>query len=89
MRVQSGARSAGPVSFQAGVLRLRVTVPAEKGNATEAALALTAELLGVPKSRVTLVRRATSREKLIDIEGLAQAQVNQRLASRVEDKPAG
>ena len=74
--------------FERGVLRMRVTAPAQQGRATEAALALTAELLGVPKSAVTLVRGAASREKLVAIEGLTQAQVQQRLASRVEDQPA-
>ena len=88
IRVQPGARKPGVVSFERGVLRMRVTAPSQQGRATEAALALTAELLDLPKSHVTLVRGAMSREKLVAVEGLTQAQVQQRLTSRVEDKPA-
>ena len=88
IKVQPGARTTGPVSFQDGVLRLRVTAPAEKGEATKAALALTAELLGLPKSRVTLVRGATSREKLVALEGMTQAQVRQRLVDGLPHQPA-
>ena len=48
-------------------LRIRVTAPPEDGRANEAILALLAKALGQPRSSLTLLRGATSRDKLIDI----------------------
>ncbi|MBF9034099.1 DUF167 domain-containing protein [Rhodobacterales bacterium HKCCE2091] len=56
-----------PVDSGAPV-RLKVTAPAEGGKANAAVLALLAKALGVPKSRLTLVRGATSRDKLVRID---------------------
>lgn len=49
--------AAGPV------LRIHVTAPPDKGKANDAVVRLLADALGVAKSRLTLIRGATSREK--------------------------
>lgn len=51
-----------------GALALRVTEPPEGGRATAAALAALAEELGVPRRAVRLVRGASSRRKLVEVE---------------------
>ena len=49
-------------------LVVRVVEPADGGRATDAALRAVAEALGVPRRSVTLVRGASSRRKLVEIE---------------------
>lgn len=46
-------------------IRVYVTVPADKGRANAAVIGLLADALGVAKTRLTLVRGATARDKLI------------------------
>lgn len=62
-----------------GELLVRVRAPAIDGRANEAVLALLAEQLGLRRSRVCLIRGATSRRKLVVIAGLDEAEVRQRL----------
>lgn len=50
-----------------GQIRIRVTVPAEDGRANRAAAALLAGVLGVPKSRLELVRGAKARDKVFRV----------------------
>jgi uncharacterized protein YggU (UPF0235/DUF167 family) len=48
---------------------VRVTAPAVDGRATHAALLAVAEALGVRRADVRLVTGATSRSKVIEVEG--------------------
>jgi uncharacterized protein (TIGR00251 family) len=52
-----------------GVLQVRVKAPPVDGRANEALRKLIAKRVGVPKSRVTIVRGERSRRKLVAIEG--------------------
>ncbi|MDA0677429.1 MAG: DUF167 domain-containing protein [Chloroflexi bacterium] len=61
-----------------GTLRIRVTAPPTDGEANEAVLKLLAKHLGLPKSALTIVRGATTRNKVIKVEGLTDAEVRQR-----------
>jgi uncharacterized protein YggU (UPF0235/DUF167 family) len=67
VRVTPGARRAG-VAMKDGVIRISVTAPPEDGRATEAARAALAEVLGVAKTRLTLVRGTKSRDKLFRLD---------------------
>jgi uncharacterized protein YggU (UPF0235/DUF167 family) len=67
VRVTPGARRAG-VDLVGQVIKISVTAPAEDGRATDAARAALAEALGVAKTRLVLVRGATSRDKLFRLE---------------------
>ena len=51
-----------------GGLRVYVTVVPEDGKANKAVVKLMAHALGVPKSRLTLIRGATSRDKVFRLE---------------------
>jgi hypothetical protein len=59
--------SANRIAVAHGRMRVFVTAPPDKGRANEAALALIAKTLSVPKSAVTLVRGARAREKVFKI----------------------
>ena len=48
--------------------RVHVTVAPEDGKANRAVIALVAKALGIAKSRVTLIRGETARDKLVKIE---------------------
>ena len=65
-RVTPGARSEG-LEIAEGRLLVKVRAKPEDGKATEAVIELVAEALGLGPSRVTLLRGATSREKLLAI----------------------
>lgn len=66
VRVTPNARHAG---VEAGPpIRISVTVVPEGGKATAAAQELLARAMGVAKSRLVLVRGASSREKLFRLE---------------------
>ena len=67
VRVTPNARRAG-VEVVEGQIRIGVTATPEDGKATEAARVALAKALGVAKSRLTLVRGATSRDKLFRLE---------------------
>ena len=51
-----------------GVIRVHVTTVPEGGKATAAVIALLAKAIGVPKSRLVLVRGASSRDKVFRLD---------------------
>lgn len=56
------------VSVEGDLIRVSVTVVPEDGKATKAVTKLLAASLGVAKSRLVLVRGATSRDKVFRID---------------------
>lgn len=52
-----------------GLIRVYVTTVPEGGKATAAVIAALAKAIGIPKSRLELVRGETSREKLFRVLG--------------------
>ena len=67
VRVTPNARRAGVVLVD-GVIRIAVTETPENGRATDAARMALAKSLGVAKTRLTLLRGATSRDKLFRLD---------------------
>lgn len=62
-----------------GALRVCVTAPPERGKANAAVENLLAAALGLARGSVRLVSGATSRRKLVEIEGLDEAEVRRRI----------
>ena len=62
------------------ILKVRVTAAPEKGKANKAVTALIAAHLGLPKAAVTLVSGNTSQQKLVEISGMPEAEISQRLS---------
>jgi uncharacterized protein len=60
--------------------RARVAVPPERGRANRALVELVAELAGVPRDRVALVAGASSRRKVVEVEGLGADELDRRFA---------
>jgi uncharacterized protein YggU (UPF0235/DUF167 family) len=68
IHVRPGASSTAVGGEHDDALVVRVVEPADGGRATEAALRAVAKALSVPRRSVTLVRGASSRRKLVQIE---------------------
>ena len=58
---------------------VRVTAPPVDGRANDALCRLIARRAGVASSRVTLVRGAKAREKVVSVEGIDAATLRERL----------
>jgi len=54
-----------------GVLRVRVMAPAVEGAANTALIRLLAEALGIARRDIQIVAGATSRQKLVVVDGVA------------------
>jgi uncharacterized protein (TIGR00251 family) len=65
---------------EAGTLFARVTAPPADGAANSALVSLLASVFDVPKSSVRIVSGASSREKLITIDGIEMADLEPDLA---------
>jgi uncharacterized protein (TIGR00251 family) len=79
LRVTPSASRDAVVGWQGDVLRLCITAPAQRGKANEAALRLLAAALGVERRRLRIVRGETSRQKVVFVDGLDQAEIHARL----------
>lgn len=66
LRVTPGARSE-QVALGDGVVLVKVRAKPTDGEANEAVLALLAEALGLPTSRLRMLRGATGRTKLVQV----------------------
>jgi uncharacterized protein len=64
-----------------GALVVRVSARAVDGQATEAALAAVAAAFGLRRRAVTLVAGATSRTKILEVEGADPAALSRLLAA--------
>lgn len=81
LKVVPGASRAGIVGWLGDSLKVRVTAPPESGRANAAVTALLAAVLGVPKSAVEIVSGVATPRKVVEIRGLSEAEVADRLAS--------
>jgi uncharacterized protein (TIGR00251 family) len=76
--VKPGSKSPS-VSVDGGRVVVRVREPAREGKANEACRKALAAALKIAPSRITLVRGATSKEKVFDIEDLSAEELSLRI----------
>jgi len=79
LKVIPGSSRTCIAGWQADVLRVRVAVAPEKGKANAAVEAVVAEALGVPARCARIVSGATGQRKILEIAGLSETEVRQRL----------
>jgi len=79
VRLQPRARANEIVGEREGMLVVRVTAAPVDGRANEALCRLIAKRLHVGSRRVSVVRGAGAREKLVRVEGLTREQVRTAL----------
>ncbi|HMD71118.1 MAG TPA: DUF167 domain-containing protein [Bryobacteraceae bacterium] len=61
--------------------KLDLAAPPVDGKANQECVRYLAEWAGVPRSRVRIASGAASRRKLVEIEGMAQADADARLSA--------
>ncbi|HZT29174.1 MAG TPA: DUF167 domain-containing protein [Bryobacteraceae bacterium] len=61
--------------------KLDLAAPPAEGKANEACIRFFAETAGVPQSRVRIVLGLTNRTKVIEIEGMAQQALEDKLTA--------
>jgi uncharacterized protein len=71
------------IGLQNGVWRLKIAAPPDKGKANKELIDFLSEALAVRKDSLAVLRGHASRDKLISIEGLSQAEVDRRLKARM------
>ena len=79
MNVQPGSKRSEVLGMVDGVLRIRVAARAQEGKANEALIALLADLLAVPKTRLRILHGLTARNKVVAVQGLSQEEALRRL----------
>jgi hypothetical protein len=79
VRVHPRARRDEVTGERDGRLVVRVTAPPVAGRANDAVRKLLAKRLGVAPGRVRVVRGEASRDKLIEVDGLDEADLRRAL----------
>lgn len=66
--------------WEQGTLKARLTAPPIDGAANEALVSLLAERLEIPRRAISILRGAASRQKVVEITGLTQAELVRKLS---------
>ena len=75
IRVQPRSSRNRVNGYRDGMLRVSVTAPPHGGRANAALLELLADALGIAKSRLSIVRGHSSRDKVVAVDGLSAADI--------------
>ena len=79
LRVTPGARRSGIVGRYGEAWKVRVAAPPEDGRANAAVVRLLADTLELPREAVTLVSGHGTRDKVVELDGVAAERVEERL----------
>jgi hypothetical protein len=79
IRVQPGASRNGAAVDSEGRIRVALTSPPVEGKANLALVKFLSKSLGVPKRCISIVTGEKSRDKIVAIEGLSEAEIRGRL----------
>lgn len=84
IRIQPRASKNEIVTMAGGGLKIRLTAPPIDGAANEALVKFLAATLSISKSHIEIVSGHTSREKIVRISGISDAEVKRVLYGRSE-----
>jgi hypothetical protein len=87
VRVLPRARRSELAGMRAGALVVRVAAPPVDGKANAAVCALLAERAGVPRTRVSVLRGAAARDKVVRVEGVEAGVLRAALELAPGDDP--
>ena len=79
IRVSPGAARSAIVGRYGDGWKVRVAAAPERGRANDALVDLLSETLAVPRSRVRLVSGSSSRDKVVELAGIAPDEIDDRL----------
>ena len=80
VKVHPRARRSGIAGRFGEAWKLDLAAPPVDGKANEECVRFFADLAKVPRARVRIVTGATSRMKVVEIEGMEQEELEKRLA---------
>jgi uncharacterized protein (TIGR00251 family) len=89
LHVQPGAGRTAVVGRHGDAVKVRVAAPPEGGRANDAVVALVAATFDVKLAHVTLLSGESSRAKRVQIDGLAEADVERLLELAMRDAGRG
>ena len=87
LRVAPGSKSTAVVGPYLDGWKVRVAAPPESGKANDAVVRLLAGALSLPERRVEIVAGHTSRNKVVEIDGLSLEAVHAALARACPPSP--
>ena len=85
IRLQPRAKRDEVVGERGDAIVVRITAPPVDGRANAALCAFVAKKLKIPPTRVDLVRGQTSRDKVVRVEGVTQADLRAALLGHRSD----
>ena len=71
IRVHPGASKNMITGYNEGILTIKITTRPEKGKANETLIRFLSDLLGIAKSRISIVKGNTTRNKVVSIQGVS------------------
>ena len=80
IRAHPRARRSAVAGRMGAAWKLDLAAPPAEGKATLECVRFLAELAGVARSRVRVVSGSTARTKIVEVEGMAQEELEARLA---------
>jgi uncharacterized protein YggU (UPF0235/DUF167 family) len=83
LKVVPGASQSGISGWLGEMLKVRVSAPPEKGKANAAVEALVARALDLPAGSARIISGAGSQQKVIEICGLSEAEILEKLGTIV------
>jgi uncharacterized protein (TIGR00251 family) len=86
LRVAPGASRSGIVGRHGDAWKVRVSAAAEGGKANEAVLDLLARALAVPRRDLRVAAGASSRDKVVTLEGMSVETAETRLDAATEGR---
>jgi uncharacterized protein (TIGR00251 family) len=84
LRIQPRASKNEIITMENGGLKVRLTAPPVDNAANEALIRLLAETLAVSRSRIEIISGHTSRDKIIRIHGITEADAKRILNTKRE-----
>jgi uncharacterized protein len=85
VRLQPRGSADELLGMRAGVLRAKVSAPPVDGKANQSLCRLIAKQVGVPPSRVSVVRGEKSRDKVVRVDGFDDAGLRRALSGNRKD----
>ena len=85
VRVQPKASQNQVLHFKDEILHLRLAAPPIKGKANQELIRYLSDILGIRISSLIIEKGMTGRVKIVDINGLTQNQVRNKLESMAAD----
>lgn len=83
VRAQPGAKRDAIVGEHAGMLKVAVSAPPDKGRANDAIIEVLADALGIKRSQIELISGATSRQKQFLLRGLTREKASALVLSLI------